>query len=138
MVIPWAQEQKPTKIGRHWVADETMIMLHGKNKWLWAIIDKKTRYLLACNFTSKRFTKDATKLFRDALYNAGTRPGTITTDKLFAYNKAFNRVFYSRYAEDKVYHWKSKGFHSRFNTNLVERWHEYVKGRTKIMRHFKN
>lgn len=138
IVIPYVSKIKPTYIGDSWFADETMIMMYGKNKWLWSIIDEDTRYLLACNFTPNRTTKDATKLFYDAYLHAGKKPYIISTDKLQAYVSAFKKVFYSRYKKDKAYHLQSQGFVSPTNINLIERWHEYIKERTKIMRYFKS
>lgn len=138
ITTPYVKSNKPTNIGDKWVADETMIKSRGKKKWLWAIIDKRTRYLLACNFTTVRTIKEATKLFYDAYYFAGKKPLVIYTDKMKAYLRAFNRVFYSRYSEDRAHHFQSKGFESKTNINLIERWHEYIKQRTKIMRYLKN
>lgn len=138
LVIPFSRDIKLSNIGKTWIADETMIMMHGKNRWLWVIIDEKTRYLLACNFTLKRRSKDAERLFLEAYLHARKRPDFIITDKLQAYHKAFKNVFYSRGDyERRVFHALSEGFASKSNTNLIERWHEYVKQRTKIMRHFK-
>jgi len=135
LVIEYTKSLRPTKISDSWFVDETMIKVHGRNKWLWALIDEDTRYLLACNFTTTRTSNDATKLFKDAKHHAGRKPFVISTDKLKAYQRAFNRVFQSIHKDS--HHLQSEGFPSPNNTNLIERWHEYVKGRTKIMRHFK-
>ena len=83
IVIPYVEENKPTKIGDEWYADETMIMMYGKNKWLWSVIDQKTRYLLACRFTANRMTKDATALFYDAYCHAGKKPKTMFVKFIF-------------------------------------------------------
>ncbi len=138
LVVPFSKDVKPTNIGDIWVADETMIMMHGRNKWLWACIDEKTRYLLGCHFSQSRGIKDATKLFYDAYHFAGKKPLKIITDKLPAYHDAYKKVFWSRYLEHRPTHAQSAGFLSPTNQNLIERWHEYIKQRTKIMRHFKN
>ena len=136
-VIPYVKHVKPRKIGDSWFADETMIKMHGKNRWLWAVIDEDTRYLLACNLTVNRTTKTATKLFYDAYLHAGRKPFTISTDKLQAYEGAFKKVFLRRFGKDKSYHLQSHGFRSPTNTNLIERWNEYIKQRSKVMRYFK-
>lgn len=136
-VIPYVKNLYP-QVGDIWVADETMIMMHGRNKWLWACIDEQTRYLLGCHLSQSRGIKDATVLFREAHLHAGKKPLKIITDKLPAYHDAYKKVFWSRYLEDRPSHTQSAGFLSHTNQNLIERWHEYVKQRTKIMRHFKN
>ena len=137
LAIPYIKSLEPM-VGDVWVADETMIMMHGKNKWLWAIIDEDTRYLLACNLTTTRTSRDAQKLFYEAYLNARKKPYRIITDKLPAYNDAFKKVFWSRSIRDRPVHAHSGGFVTETNQNLIERWHEYIKQRTKIMRHFKN
>lgn len=137
-VIPYVTQLKPMYVGNSWFADETVIKLHGKKRWLWSVIDEDTRYILSYNFTPHRTTKNATKLLYDAYLHAGRKPYTVSTDKLYAYNKAFNKVFYTRYLEDKAYHLKSHGFASPTNINLIERFHEYIKQRTKTMRYFKD
>jgi len=136
-VIPYVKYVKPRNIGDSWFADETMIKMHGKNRWLWAVIDEDTRYLLACNMTVNRTTQNATKLFYDAYLHAGRMPFTISTDKLQAYEGAFKKVFLRRFGSEKSYHLKSEGFRSPTNTNLIERWNEYIKQRSKVMRYFK-
>ncbi len=136
LVIPYTRHLKPTNIGDVWYADETMIALHGKNRWLWAVLDESTRYLLACKLTTNRTTKHATELFYDAYVHASRKPQSITTDKLQAYEGAFKKVFYSRY-KGRPEHLQSGGFGSPTNTNLIERWNEYIKARTKVMRYFK-
>jgi len=136
LVVEYTNELIPTDIGDEWFADETMIKLHGKDKWLWAVLDGKTRYLLGCNFTYTRPIRSAEKLFQEAYYHAGKAPKTLRTDGLPAYIKAFKNVITTR--NMNAVHLTSKGFGSKSNTNLIERWNEYVKQRTKIMRYFKN
>ncbi len=137
LIIPFSRDIKPMNIGDIWVADETMIMMHGRNKWLWACIDEQTRYLLACHLSQSRGIKDATVLFREAYLHAGKKPLKIITDKLPAYHDAYKKVFWTRSISTRPSHAQSAGFISPTNQNLIERWHEYIKQRTKIMRHFK-
>lgn len=136
LVVEYTNGLIPPVIGDEWYADETMIKLHGKDKWLWAVLDGKTRYLLGCNFTYTRPIRSATKLFQEAYFHAGKTPMVLRTDGLPAYVKAFKNVITNR--NIKAVHLTSKGFGSKSNTNLIERWNEYVKKRTKIMRYFKN
>ena len=137
LTIPYIKSLKP-RVGDVWVADETMIKMHGKNRWLWVIIDEETRYLLACNLTIKRASKDAQKLFYEAYMNASKKPYRIITDKLPAYHAAWKKVFWTSSITGRPVHAHSGGFVSETNQNLIERWHEYIKQRTKVMRHFKN
>lgn len=65
------------------------------------------------------------------------RPKLIITDKLYSYEGAFNKVFYSMYLAYKVRHLQSEGMASYYNTNMIERFHGTIKQRTKIMRDLK-
>ena len=121
-----------------WIADETMIPLWGKKYWFWDIIDTDTRFLIASHLSKVRTTKDATKLFYMAKLRSKTRPTSVRTDRLHAYLKAFNKVFYSNRPERKVEHLQSQGFGSKTNINLVERFHGSLKQRTKVMRDLKS
>jgi len=121
---------EPKKIGDTWVADETMIEIDGKNIWLFDIIDEKTRYLLATRLTRSRTTQDAQMLIDRAIKKAGKEPKTVITDKLASYLDV-------RYGKDAEHR---QGGIARVedNTQLIERFHETLKQRTKTMRGLKN
>jgi len=59
-------ENYTPKVGRVWVADETMLDIDGKNVWFWDIIDTKTRFLIASHMSFTRTTKDAQQLMEQA------------------------------------------------------------------------
>jgi len=120
-----------------WVADETVIDVSGKKYWYWDIIDEGTRFLIATHFSRTRPIKDATKLFSMAKERSKTRPSLILTDKMLSYQDAFNAVFYTNIADNRVTHLTSEGFGSDTNINLIERFHSTIKQRTKVMRDLK-
>ena len=121
-----------------WIADETVVDLWGEKYWYWDIIDADTRFLIATHLSKTRTIKDAKKLFYQARLRSKTRPKKILTDKMQAYHDAFNKVFYASQKERRVEHLTSKGFHSKTNVNLIERFHGTLKQRTKVMRDLKN
>lgn len=125
-------------LGGVWVADETVIDLWGQHYWFWDIIDERTRFLIASHLSKTRTEGDATKLFYMAKLRSNTRPKVIRTDKLAAYYRAFNKVFYSTYKARHADHLTSEGFDSPTNINLIERFHGTIKQRTKIMRDLKS
>ena len=133
MVNRYALTLKP-KLSDVWIADETAIFIKGKQYWFWDIIDEGTRFLIASHLSRTRTISDATKLFYMAKLRSQTKPKLVLTDKLRAYHKAFNKVFYSRYAHERIEHLTSRGFGSPTNINLIERFHGTLKQRTKIMR----
>ncbi|MFC1951905.1 IS6 family transposase [Chloroflexota bacterium] len=121
---------QPKRIGNTWIADETVLDIDGQNVWLWDIIDDKTRFLLATRISPSRTTRDAQILIDRAIKTAGREPKTVITDKLPSYLD----VDYGKDAE----HIQSKPFTSGDNTQKIERFHETLKQRTKVMRGLKN
>lgn len=128
--IDSVKDYKPKKIGDTWVADETVIEIDGQNAWLWDIIDDKTRFLLATRISRSRTTQDAQMLYDRAVRMAGKEPDKVVTDKLASYLDV-------RYGEDTE-HIQSKPFAVEDNTQMIERFHETLKQRTKVMRGLKN
>jgi len=121
---------KPKNIGNTWIADETVIEIDGNNVWLWDIIDDKTRYLLATRISQSRTTRDAQILYDRAVSTAGKHPDKVITDKLASYLDV-------RYGKDTE-HIQSRPFAAEDNTQMIERFHETLKQRTKVMRGLKN
>ena len=117
----------PADVGPVWMADETTVFVFGKQYWFWDMIDTKTRFLLASHLSRVRSHDEAVKFFRMARWRAKTEPRVVLTDKLPAYYKAFNKVFYSPYPEKKAEHLTSSGFNSPTNINLLERFHGSLK-----------
>jgi len=121
------------KVGKVWVADETVLKIGGKNVWFWDIIDAKTRFLLATHISNTRTIKDVRVLMERASERAGgIVPDIILTDKLAAYLDGIERT----YGADTK-HIPIKGITAMLNTNLIERFHGTLKDRTKAMRGFK-
>ena len=121
---------KPRNIGDVWIADETVIEIDGQNVWLWDIIDYDTRFLLATRISRSRTTQDAQMLYDRAVKTAGKEPDKVITDKLASYLDV-------RWGKDTE-HIRSRPFAVENNTQLIERFHETLKQRTKVMRGLKN
>jgi transposase-like protein len=120
------------KVGNIWIADETVIKFNGQNYWLWDIIDKKTRFLIASYLSENRGTKQAQKLMELASKRAGMAPSAVITDKLRAYLDGIEIVF-GGYTE----HIQSSPFADQDDTNEIERFQGTIKDRTKVIRGFK-
>jgi len=104
--------------------------MDGGHLWLWDIIDYDTRYLLATRLSRSRTTQDAQMLYDRAVKTAGKEPDKVITDKLASYLDV-------RYGKDTD-HIQSSPFAVENNTQLIERFHETLKQRTKVMRGLKN
>ena len=120
-------------VGSVWVCDETMINVGNHKVWFWDIIDIKSRYLLASHISETRTIEDALILMQKAAIRAGKPPRRIITDKLAAYLDGIELAFG---ADTK--HIQSKPFTVVDSTNIIERFHETLKQRTRVIKSFKN
>jgi transposase-like protein len=120
------------QVGNIWIADETVIHFNDKNYWLWDIIDKKTRFLIASYLSENRGTRQAENLMELALKRTKIAPSAIITDKLRAYLDGIEIVF-GGYTE----HIQSSPFAKEDDTNEIERFQGTIKDRTKVLRGFK-
>jgi putative transposase len=121
-------------VGDVWIADETYIQTDvkthdSKGVVFWDIIDAKTRFLLASRITTTRSTQDAKALMELAAKRAGKTPKTVITDKLKAYIDGIEQAYGS-----DTKHRQGSPFNTEINTSLIERFHNTLKARTKVMR----
>jgi transposase-like protein len=93
-------------------------------------MDSETRFMAANLVTKKREVGDAQELFKE-VREAG-KPELLITDGLQSYHKAFNREFYDHHQESE--HVVAEGLTARSNNNKVERLHNTVRERVKVMR----
>jgi putative transposase len=122
------------KVGDTWIADETYIKTDIKTSdpkgvVFWDVIDADTRFLLASRITTTRGTQDARQLMELAAKRANKAPQTVITDKLAAYIDGIELAYGS-----DTKHRQGSPFHSEHSTALIERFHNTLKDRTKVMR----
>lgn len=116
--------------------DETQFKVGGEDRYFWETIDEDTRFIVAHLLTESRTSKEAEKVFKQALDKQ--RPIAVFTDGSFAYDDAVNKVFYTRYKANQVEWVRRVGIRARETNNIVERLHGTLKDRLKIMRGLKN
>lgn len=126
------------KVGDKWIADETYIQTDVKTTdpkgvVFWDIIDAKTRFLLASRITTTRNKQDAKQLMELASKRAGKTPKVVVTDKLGAYIDGIELAFGSN-----TKHRQGSPFSVEHSTSLIERFHNTLKDRTKVMRDLKD
>jgi transposase-like protein len=121
-----------------WHEDETVIRCEGGNTWFWEVIDEETRFLVASHLSGERSIEQTIKIFENANRIAKTRPKAIFVDGSNSYDRAFNKVYYSRYAAKRVELVKRVGIQARQTNNIVERLHGTLKDRLRPMRGLKN
>jgi len=119
-----------------WHVDETCVKAGGEIDWYWEVMDRETKYIHSTNYTHSRTTKVARKLFKDAWRSSGEKPVLITCDKLPAYERAVHGVFgyWTGTTNGKVGFLHGKGPGTNPSNVWIERFHNTLKERTKVMR----
>ncbi len=134
IISRYAETLQP-QLGDIWHADEMKIKTKRDDwSWLWNVMDSQTRFLIANLVTKKREVEDAQGLFKEARQSG--KPELLITDGLQSYHKAFNREFYGN--DRACEHVRAEGLTARSNNNKVERLHNTVRERTKVMRGLHN
>ena len=128
-------------VGHVWQADEMMIRAKdgqqiqegGKWNWLWNVMDRDTRFLLANLVTKRRSIREARKVFRSAKEQAKARPRVMITDGLWSYKGAFNKEFYSIKGPRPRLE-RFAGPNKEIHNNKIERLNGTIREREKVMR----
>ena len=120
-------EKHPAQTGGHWVADEMVVKVGGKEYWNWNVMDSETRYILASHLSRKRTGAEARKVMAKALKAADGPPKTITTDKLRSYLRPIRELM------PEAKHMQSEGLTADLNNNLSERLQGTYRSRVKTL-----
>jgi transposase-like protein len=125
------------KVGDAWRTDELYLKIRGNTKYLYAIMDDQTRYLIAQQVADTKFAADITPMFRKAKSITGKRPNVLISDGAPNFNDAFKREFFTRRSprSKHIQHIRLQGDH---NNNKMERFNGEVRDREKVMRGLKN
>ena len=113
-------------------------LAHGRNemkiggewRWIWNVMDERTRSQLVSVITKTREIQDAKKAFRKSKEVSGKKPMLMVTDGLASYRKAFNSEFYDHHQSSK--HVADVGLQESLN-NVLERMHGSIREREKVM-----
>jgi transposase-like protein len=132
-----------------WHADEVFVKMKGGETvrggmdrkkldgmaYLWNIMDRKTRFLLASRLSAKRDSLGAIGAFNRAINVAhGSEPETVMTDALPAYTDTIRRAF-----DKRPNHIAKAGIGKpHANNNRVERLNGTLRERVKVQRGWKS
>jgi len=122
------------KLGDIWHTDEMKIKIGGEWRWLWNVMDERTRFHLVSILTQNREIQDARRVFKKSKVVGNKKPRLMVTDGLASYKQAFNAEFYDRHQSCK--HVADVALQESLN-NVLERMHGSIREREKIMRGIK-
>ena len=135
IVNDYVETLKPQLSGKYH-HDETELKVGGEDRYFWETIDEDTRFLVAHLLSEERTSNDAKEVFEEAKQKQ--RPNSLFTDGSFAYNDAFNKVFYTRYRANQVEWVRRVGIRTRETNQLIERKHGTLKDRLRPTRGLKH
>ena len=124
------------QVGDTWRADEIFIKIRGNQKYLFAMMDDETRFLIAQEVADTKNNHDAKNLFRKASEVAEKKPTKLVTDGLPAYREAFLKEYWTK-KEPRVVHESHITLKGDRNNNMMERLNGEIRDREKVMRGLK-
>ncbi|MEM3062870.1 MAG: IS6 family transposase [Nitrososphaerota archaeon] len=124
------------QVSDKWRADEMWLKINGNRKYLFAMMDDQTRWLIAQEVADTKFQHDAQSLLKMGKEATGKSPMVFTTDGLPAYNKAFMKEF-SRRQSPRPKHIRHISIKGDKNNNLMERLNGEIRDREKTFRGLK-
>jgi transposase-like protein len=138
LIDAYAQTLRPELSGV-WNCDEMKTkMAHeepingDRHYWLWNALDNGSRYLIASHLTRGRGHKDAREFFKIAKKQAKRDPSVIFSDGLDSYRGEYRPI-----SNASVAHIANVGIRSHTGNHRVERLHNSMREREKVMRHLK-
>jgi len=99
--------------------------------WLWNALDNQSRYLVASHLTRGRTHKDAHAFFEVAKKQAKKDPRILFTDGLDSYRGEYYPI------REAPAHIANVGIRTHMGNHRVERLHNSMREREKVMRHLK-
>jgi len=124
------------QVGDTWRADEIFIKIRGNRKYLFAMMDDETRFLIAQEVADTKNNHDAKHLFRMAKEITEKKPTKLITDGLPAYREAYLKEFYAL-ESPRVVHESHITLKGDRNNNMMERLNGEIRDREKVMRGLK-
>ncbi|MDE1830264.1 MAG: DDE-type integrase/transposase/recombinase [Thaumarchaeota archaeon] len=126
-----------------WHIDETIVnvrgskMAKGNYDWLWNLMDNETRFILSSQIHKTRHTNDARQVLQEAKKKADRYPAIVVSDSHGSYVNAVKKEIH-RLASPQPQHLQVSPIKDGMENMPIERWHNTLKQRTKVMRGMHN
>jgi len=125
------------QVGDAWRADELFVKIHGDMKYVFALMDDETRYLIAHEVADSKERHDASSLFRKGKEVTGIKPKVLITDGLQSYKEAYQKEFWEINRQKRTLHIRHIRLQGDHNNNKMERLNGEIRDREKVMRGLK-
>jgi putative transposase len=125
-------EQIKPQVSDVWRADELYLKVKGNMKYLFAMMDDQTRFLIAQEVAEAKYTHDARHLFQVSREAARKQPKILITDGLPAYHDAFMKEYWTR--TNGAQHVRDIHIDGKVHNNKMERLNGEIRDREKVMR----
>ena len=130
------------KVGEELMSDEMEYSVKGKQSWFVDVMDTKTRYMVSSDFMRSRTIERLVEVLKKAKDKTGEQVKIVKTDGLQGYPRVLRRTFGLQSPYHSSSKTKSKIIHNiviaseRGFNHKIERLHNSIRERTKIMRGF--
>jgi len=126
-------DQFTPQVSDKWMCDELYLKINGKPKYLFAMMDFETRFIIAYYITDSKKTHNANKLLQIARAKAQKPPKIFVSDGLLSYKKAFLQEYWSPIGYTK--HLRVTWSHqNKWMNNRMERFNGTFRQRSKTLR----
>jgi putative transposase len=139
LVKPYLDNIEAPHLSGIYHVDEMMVHVRkeqngvGHYAWLWNLMDDTTRFWICAKISQKREIADARAVFQEAKKIAPNKPKAIIHDGLPAYDKAFQKEFYTK-KNPRTMNVRSVSVRHEGLNSKVERLNGSVRDREVVMR----
>jgi transposase-like protein len=130
-------ERITPQVSDTWRADELYLKVKGKMNYLYALMDDETRFWIAQEVASSKFTADARPLFANGKRIAGKKPKVLITDGAPNFHEAFQKEFADMRRYYNPQHIQEIHMDGKVHNNKMERMNGEIRDREKVMRSLK-
>jgi len=130
-------DQIQPNVSDTWRADELWVKIKGDMKYLFAMMDDQTRFLIAQEVADTKERHDARNLFHRSAEVAGKSPSLLITDGLRSYEIAFKKEYTTHFTSRNPIHVKEIALAGRVHNNKMERMNGEIRDREQNFRGLK-
>ena len=127
-------EQITPNVSNTWRADEMFLKVKGNMKYLYALMDDETRFWIAQQVASTKYTADVQPLFQKGEVIAAKKPKTLITDGAPNFHEAYMREFWTSNVESRPEHIREIRINGQVHNNKMERLNGQIRDRERVMR----